>query len=139
MSNIGTGTSTTETPAILNTYETKSDIIPVVFNATKAYLDGMKDNERITSKDLVDKIVATTQKPIMMVSGLVTVYVHNYYPGITIKNGQNGGIIKGIPKPRIDARPRCHECQQTIPKALFEKLYGTSSNEKEDPSEASNS
>lgn len=134
MNTITTNTTISEAPT--EVFETKSDIIQTVFNATKEHLDAMKDGERITMRDLITKVISDTKKPISMVSGLVPVYVHNYYQGITIRNGQNGGITKGAPKPKIDLRMRCDKCTQVIPKHLLDKLNTETNATRSDNEEA---
>lgn len=93
-----------------------------IFNETKAklskasgviinHLDSMKDGEKVTLKDLLEKIKseAIDIKPLNI--SLFTNMVVDSYPGVERAKGKNAGIYKGnAPVKASDNRPRCVEC-----------------------------
>src|SRR5258708_14228887 len=111
-----------EATVIENTTETKEDAMQVIFDATKVLLDELKEGEKISLRDLTDKVVYATKKPISIVNGLVSYYTHNGYVGVRVERGRTGGVIKGAKVQHIDRRARCTECTQVIPQQLLEKL-----------------
>ena len=91
-------------------------IIDKVNNATKALLEEIKEGERQTMRDVVDKVVAITGVPISQAAGLVNLYVHNY-PGFRVEKGMKGGIYRGEKQLRVDKRERCQSCGQVLRKS----------------------
>jgi len=94
----------------------KSDTMERVFDAARNILDTLQDGEKILIKDLTDKVVAKTQAQTSVVSGLISMFVHEMYDGIVVERGRNGGIFKGGKKVRVDMRPRCSTCNQVLSK-----------------------
>jgi len=100
-------------------------IIDKVNNATKTLLEEIKEGERQTMRDVVDKVVAITGVPISQAAGLVNLYVHNY-PGFRVEKGMKGGIYRGPKQLRVDKRERCGACGQVLRKSLkAEQTSGT--------------
>lgn len=93
-----------------------NEVYVKVKTALDDILDIMNDGDRTTLKDLVDKIVYTTNVQVSMVNGLVPMMVHQKCEEGwgTIRRGRAGGIVCGALKVRIDPRPRCGECHQVL-------------------------
>lgn len=92
-----------------------NDMVNIVFNSTKRYLDNLQDGERITFTDLIDKVVADTKLKQTFVNGLATTFAHTY-SAVTVEHGRGGGIYKGGKKKHIDKRERCETCSQVLRK-----------------------
>ena len=89
-------------------------------------LNGLGEDEKTTVKDLVDKIVHSTGVQVSMVNGIVPMLIHawaNAGNG-SITRGRDGGVRRGIKKPRIDPRERCSECHQVLRKITSPEKLG---------------
>lgn len=94
------------------------DIMGTVKTALDNLLDNLKDGERTTVKDLVDKVVYSTGVQVSIANGIVPMLVHTWAQSGagSIRRGRAGGVIKGEIKQRVDPRPRCGECHQVLRK-----------------------
>lgn len=85
-----------------------------VFGLVQISISEMKNGEKITVRDLIDKISA--QLPKMQagnIANLVMMYVHSSKE-VSVEVGRGGGIYKGGKPRRVDPRPRCPTCTQVL-------------------------
>jgi hypothetical protein len=93
---------------------THSGNLKDILDATRKYLDNMNDGDTILLPDLIDHITQETNSHRPTVATVVPT-IARAHPGVVVKAGRNGGVIKGTPPPpRVDMRPRCKECNQVI-------------------------
>jgi hypothetical protein len=91
-----------------------SNELKTILDATRKYLDNMKDGDIIFMPAIIDHIAQETNIGRPTVQALVPTIVRAH-KGITVKAGRNGGVIKGtLPPKYVDARPRCKECNQVV-------------------------
>ena len=89
------------------------DMVDVAKNSMQKIIDKMEMHERITLKNLIDKIVFETQIPVSIANGLIPMLLHSHTE-VKIEKGQGGGVFKGGRRPICDNRPRCSECNQVV-------------------------
>lgn len=84
-----------------------------VFNHTCHIIEKMQDGEKITVRDLVDKVAAEVKMGIGNVHNLVQMFLKKR-KDVTVEIGRGGGVYKGGKPKRVDNRPRCTSCNQVL-------------------------
>jgi hypothetical protein len=84
-----------------------------VFEHTRRIIDVMQQGEKITVRDLVDKVLAEVKMPSGNVTSLVQMYLKSD-KSVSVEIGRGGGVFKGGKPKRIDNRPRCNSCNQVL-------------------------
>lgn len=99
-----------------NTQPTVNETMNLVRSAIETILEPLKDGERITSKDLIDKVIAATHIKVSIANGIVPMILHALEEEGrgTLNIGRSGGWFVGGKKLRIDPRPRCETCHQVV-------------------------
>jgi hypothetical protein len=84
-----------------------------VFDHTCRIIEGMQQGEKITVRDLVDKVAAEVKMGIGNVHNLVQMFLKKR-KDVTVEIGRGGGVYKGGKPKRVDNRPRCTSCNQVL-------------------------
>ena len=95
---------------------TADDTMAVVKAKLYELLDALEDGEKSTMRDLTDKVIAATGVKVSIANGIVSLLVHQWAAEGhgKVERGRGGGVFRGGKRQRIDARPRCSECNQVI-------------------------
>lgn len=106
--------NTTEQPiqseeAALAVYEGMNE----VFEHTRRIIEDMQQGEKITVRDLVDKVSSEVNMGIGNVHNLVQMFLKKR-KDVTVEIGRGGGVFKGGKPKRVDNRPRCASCNQVL-------------------------
>lgn len=84
-----------------------------VFEHTCRIIENMQQGEKITVRDLVDKVSAEVKMGIGNVHNLVQMFLKKR-KDVTVEIGRGGGVYKGGKPKRVDNRPRCASCNQVL-------------------------
>jgi hypothetical protein len=93
-----------------------TDVMNQVASIVETHLNGMKEGEKITLKDLSKKVFDQTGLVGSIVTPVISLLTKTW-PGITIEKGRFGGIYKGgraVTAKKPDDRERCQHCKQVI-------------------------
>lgn len=85
-----------------------------VFKFTRVIINDMKQGEKITVRDLSDKVAAQIDNlPSGNITNLVQMFLKQC-KDVSVEIGRGGGVFKGGKPKRVDIRPRCQTCNQVI-------------------------
>jgi hypothetical protein len=106
--------SSKENPSYKITNEPVYKGMDEVFEHTRKIIEGMDQGEKITVKDLADKVHSKViEMPVGNVTNLVQMFVKRS-KDVTVEIGRGGGVYKGGKPKRVDNRPRCPSCNQVV-------------------------
>jgi hypothetical protein len=89
------------------------DTTNIVYASARKFLDLIQESQRITLRDLMDKVIADTKVGVSIVQGLVPMYVRDL-EGYKLYRGRRGGIYRGDRPQSVDKRERCDTCHQVL-------------------------
>jgi len=85
-----------------------------VFDATRLYIEQLKNGERVQLRHLQEKVSVFLGLPHFMIAPFVSAFVETY-PGCTVQKGRGGGVYRG-PQAAKPGCERCNGCGQKIRK-----------------------
>lgn len=97
-----------------------------VFAVTRKIIDGMENGDKLTVRDLTDKVSAQVNMTYANVMNLVQMFLKEC-KDVSVEIGRGGGVYKGGKKRRVDNRPRCSACNQVLRHEI--KRFDTSATE----------
>lgn len=93
-----------------------SSTMEIVKESVYRIIATVEHGEKITTGDLIDKVIAETNVQTSVANGLVPMIVREWEQlgNGTVNIGRNGGIYPGGKKIRVDPRVRCEACNQVV-------------------------
>lgn len=93
--------------------ERLNELLRKVNEATEHAIQNLKEGQKISLKELTEKVAHFLDLSQTQCAPFVTMFVKQY-DKCTMQKGRNGGIYKGKPVKKQDKTPRCMACGQKI-------------------------
>lgn len=107
-----------------------NDVLKKVNEATAQAIENLEDGQKISLKELTEKVANFLDLSQNQCAPFVTMFVKQH-DRCTMVKGRNGGIYKGKTIKKIDDTPKCQSCGQKLkPKHLKNQALAKVSGQK---------